>query len=282
MSENIEGKAIKKKREAKETMPGFYTAKEAMAKLGLRSSTFYYHVSQGKIPRVDHPIKAEGMYPKKKIDEIAMSVEVFLAINTIEGIETRLASGQKDAEGIVDLLHSFIDSEGNRWKCASVEQYLAWWQKNPMTHFILLKDGRVCGEITTSPYTVAMREGRLSGRKRAWDVQPEDILSFKQGWNEVYVGAEVRQDIPNHQMLSAILIAHFLVHLQTLAKNGIRISRMYAVSAEQKGKEMAKKLGFQETPHEDGDLYEKWQRYMLDLKTSGSHFAEQYRQAWKR
>lgn len=253
---------------------GYYTAKEAIQRLGLSRNTFYYYVKQKKIKRyMPPPPRSEGYYSKKEIDDLAVEIALFLATREEAGTETGIAAGREDAEAIVDMLHSF------GWQCATVEQYLAWWQVNPLTHFVVKDQGRVVGEIGCTPYTIEAREGRMSGRLRSWDVKPGDIRPFHKGSNDVYIGIEVRQDTPDSKRYAFRVISGFLSFLADLAAQGIIIRCIYGVSAEPPGQQLARHLGFVEQPHEPGDLYENWQRYLLDLEISESRFAQLYREA---
>ena len=56
-------------------MTDLYTAGEAIAKLKLPRSTFYYLVEQGIIPRVTVPLRKQAYYPKQVIDALAAERE---------------------------------------------------------------------------------------------------------------------------------------------------------------------------------------------------------------
>ena len=52
-----------------------YTASEAMDKLGLSRGMFHRKVKQGLIPKIVKPGMTQGVYPKRDIDALAMSME---------------------------------------------------------------------------------------------------------------------------------------------------------------------------------------------------------------
>lgn len=272
MRKTMGEQCMQKRRGGKQAPPGYYTASEAAARLGLNRNTFFYYVRAGKIKKYVPELRTEGFYNRKEIDKMATEIALYLHLQEEPGTETGLAAGQEDAVAIVDMLHSF------GWRCAEPWQYLGWWKVNPLTHFAVRTGGRIVGTIGCTPYRREAREGRMSGRLRAWDVQPSDIRPYHKGANDVYMGIETRQDVPDHRRYAARLISGFLSFLGELAQQGIIIRRIYGVSAEPGGQELARNLGFVAQPHKPGDLYENWQRYMLDLESSESHFARRYRE----
>jgi hypothetical protein len=262
---------MQKRRAGKQAPAGYYTASEAAARLGLNRNTFFYYVRAGKIKKYVPPMRSEGYYNKKEVDTMATEIALYLHLQEEAGTETRLARSREDAQGIVEIMQSL------GWQHATIEQYLAWWEVNPNIHYIVTDRGQVMGNLACVPYTAETIEERLAGRKRAWHVTSADIRPYEPGTYDVWMGIEVRQDVPDSRRYAFRLISGFLSFLEDLAKQGIFIRRIYGVSAEPPGQKLARNLGFVEQPHEPGDLYENWQRLMLDLETSPSHFAQLYR-----
>src|SRR6266700_6608651 len=54
-----------------EIVQNYYTAREAIKKLGIPKSTFYDLVKANEIPRVTVPSRKQVFYPKQRIDELA-------------------------------------------------------------------------------------------------------------------------------------------------------------------------------------------------------------------
>jgi hypothetical protein len=249
---------------------GFYTPKEAMARLGLNRNTFYYYVRSGKISKYIPPLKSEGYYAKKEIDMMATEIALYFHTHVEEqtGTETRIARAE-DVAGVCGVLDSF------GWKRASVEQRLSWYEVNPFIDYVVLHDGNVQGYITAVPYRREALEDMMAGRKRAWHIKPSDILPYQQGKTyDLYVGIAVRQDSTEHTRYAFRLISGFLSFLEELAAQGIRIRRLYGVSAEAPGQKLSRAIGFVEQTPEPGDLFP---RFMLDMETSSSAFAQRYR-----
>jgi hypothetical protein len=258
----------------KKAPPGFYTAQEAARRLGWNIYTFRYYVRTGKIKRHVPPLRKEGYYDKREIDKLASETALFLhTFEEKDTTQTRVAR-LEDAQGVVEVLTN------RGWKTATAEQRKSWYKVNPFVDFIAITDGKVSGYIHAAPYTPEALEDMMAVRKRSWDILPQDIIPYQSGHTyDLYVGIATVEDITNHtQRVGFPLIAGFFAFLEELAEKQIYIRRLYAVSAEEPGQKLSSKIGFirQEVP---GDyLLPDWHRYMLDLETSDSHFAQLYRE----
>ncbi len=254
---------------------GYYTAKQAYVRLGMPASTFWYYVRQGKIKKVVPPMRKEGFYRKQEIDRLATETELLLSLETTEEetppTETHVARPQ-DAQGIYDVLDSF------GWQTTPVAFRLEWYKVNPQMDYVVRVGDFIGGYLTCIPYTSDALEAIMSGRKRAWHMIADDILPYEDFCAyDTYVGIAVRQDIPNHTILAFRLIAGFLGFLEELAReHRVIIRRMYAVSAEKDGQRLCRALGFIQQEAQEGDMFP---RFMLDLETSESRFAQRYREA---
>jgi hypothetical protein len=257
--------------DVKKAPVGFYTAKEAQEKLGLNRNTFQYYVRAGKIKKVVPPLKSEGFYAKREIDRLAAEIALFLHTTEKDASssETRVAT-PADAPGIVKVLAVM------GWQTASVEQRLSWYKVNPFIDYVVLYEGEIMGYITAVPYKGAAMRDMMSGKKRAWDITPDDIQPYRAGKTyDLYVGIATRQDIPNNTRFGFRLIGGFMNFLVDLAEQNITIHRLYAVSAEPDGQKLCRNLGFVDQEAQADDLFP---RFVLDLETSDSHFARIYRE----
>ena len=258
---------------------GYYTAKQAIELLGLSRASFYDYVEDGKIKRYVPPLRTEGFYKKKEIDLMAAQIALILHIELSDEedtlITTRVAKPE-DAQGIREVL-----TEGFGWQSASVEQRLAWYRVNPLIDYVVVYDSKIAGYITAVPYVPTALEDMMAGRKRAWHIEPDDILPFLPGRTyTLYVGAAVRRDMPDPKILARRLLSKFINFLQELAESEIVIEKLYAVSNQEDGIKLCKKLGFVQQETQPGDLFPD-SRFMLDLTTSDSHFAKLYRKTLK-
>jgi hypothetical protein len=277
----VDKKPRKKRKAFKKAPAGYYNATQAMERLQMNSSTFYYHVRNKKIPKVTPPLRKEGFYPKREIDTLANQLALALHIEEEVKTEVRVARPE-DAQGIYDVLDSF------GWRTTGVAQRLTWYEVNDRIDYVVISEGIVAGYITAVPYTHETLASMMAGKKRAWDITPQDILPYERGRTyDVYVGIATRQDIDNHMNLARRLIAGFMTFLEDLAQQGIVIRHMHAVSAEKDGQKFCRDLGFTERPNEEGEIHgfeenKPLIRFILDLETSHTIFARRYRRSWKR
>ena len=63
--------------------------------------------------------------------------------------------------------------------------------------------------------------------------------------------------------------------MREYAKKGITITKIYAVSDTPNGVKLSRNLGFEEEPPASGSTFNQ---YVLDLETSESSFAKEYRE----
>ncbi len=278
MKEDREVKQVKGKRggAVKKAPPGYYTAKEAQEKLGLNPSTFGYYVRKGKIKKFVPPLRTEGFYEKKEIDRLASEIALFIHTTTEETAKTEVRVARpEDTPGIVYVLTS------RGWKTATAPQRADWYKVNPFIDYVVAWNDEIMGYIHAVPYTDDTLAAMMSGKKRSWDIRPEDILTYEAGKTyDLYIGIATRQDVPNHtQRFGFRLISGFLSFLEELAQQQIFIRSLHAVSAEAEGQNLSRSTGFIEQQAEKDDLFP---RFVLNLETSNAHFAQIYREIAQR
>jgi hypothetical protein len=274
VKEDKEIKQVKGKRGGaiKKAPPGYYTAKEAQEKLGLNPSTFGYYVRKGKIKKFVPPLRTEGFYEKKEIDQLASEIALFIHTATEETAKTEVRVARpEDTSGIVYVLIS------RGWETATASQRADWYKVNPFIDYVVAWNDEIMGYIHAVPYTDNALTAMMSGKKRSWDIRPEDILAYETGKTyDLYIGIATRQDVPNHtQRFGFRLISGFLSFLEELAQQQIFIRSLHAVSAETEGQNLSRNIGFIEQQAEKSDLFP---RFVLNLETSNSHFARIYRE----
>src|SRR5436305_14656492 len=81
----------------------FYTASQAMRRLGMNKGTFFYHVRTGKITKITPPGASEGYYKKEEIDAMAQAKELFLLQYSLAPNTFERASTEQDIRGIYDV-----------------------------------------------------------------------------------------------------------------------------------------------------------------------------------
>jgi hypothetical protein len=250
---------------------GNYTAAQAIERLGFSRRRFYSFVDAGKIPVYRPPQARDGYYPKKEVDMLADELAIYL-LQTSESIHTVFRQATPDdAEGI----HNVIKSLG--WPATPADRQRGLYKNNDKINWLVEAHGLIIGYINASPFTESVREGVMSGRLRGWDIRPDDILPYVPGLAyNLFTGIAVRQDVPARRQYAARLISGFLRELENMARAGITVKCMYAVSDQPDGIELCTGLGFVKEPVQKGDLFG---RYVLDIEAADSPFAKRYREA---
>src|SRR5207245_1006993 len=113
----------------------FYTAAEAIKKLGMPRATFFYLARTGKITKVVPEGFTEGYYPKREIDKMALAREMFTLQYASDSSIFRRAE-EKDIQGITDLGVTLFGTNTT----PNYENRLACWKKNADAYYVIEQD----------------------------------------------------------------------------------------------------------------------------------------------
>lgn len=258
----------------KKPASGLYTAREAIRKLKMPQATFHHYVKIGKIKKVTEPGKTEGFYEKAYIDRMARASELF-AIQYAADTATFRVATPEDAQGIYEVIASLWGTLFT----TPVETRLNWYQQNPEIDYVVKQDDIVAGYVTIMPLKHETIELLMEGKIRGWDIKAEDILPFTAGTPlECYTGAAIRAGVHRPEKYGMRLIMGIMDTMRDLAKNGILIKKLYAVSDTPDGVKLSRDLGFEESPPAPGATFKQ---FVLDLETSDSPYAKEYRKTLK-
>src|SRR5205809_1001677 len=125
---------------------GFYTAAQAIKKLGYARSTFYDMVERGQIKKVVPPNQSDGFYPKLDIDRMAREKELFLLQYSPDTTVFRKAE-EKDIQAIHNLSLEIFGAS----VAPSYESRLAPYLKNPNIYYVVEQDGILVGYLGIAP-----------------------------------------------------------------------------------------------------------------------------------
>ncbi len=266
----------------KKAPAGYYTASQAIKRLNMPRTTFFYQVRRGKIPRTVFPGYTEAVYAREVIDEMA-DVQTILQWRTLDKKTYESAvfreAQPEDAPGIYQVLASM------GWPATPPERRLTWYAVNPHIDFVLVQHlpglpSLVLGYLNAVPYTPLAMADHMSGRRRGWQMHRDDILPYLPNKvYDVFVGIAVRRDVPYKEHYAARLISGYLRMLEAWATQGITIRRFLANSDQEEGMDLLADLGFQMIGKLPGDLF---YRFELDSETADSDFAHRYRASLKR
>jgi len=131
-------------------MKTYYTASEAMKKLGLPKSTFHYLVRKGDIKKLTFPLRKQAVYPKQEIDKIAEERAAMLAeIATTPDRLTFKVPNQDELKQLLEIEKASYHEE----TIIPIETILERLKYNPENIHVLKdsKTNQVIGSITMSP-----------------------------------------------------------------------------------------------------------------------------------
>ncbi len=262
----------------------FYTATQAIKKLGMPRATFFNLAKAGKIKRVVPDGYTEGYYPKAEIDKMAIARDMFTLQYTIDSSIFRRAEA-KDIQGITDLGIALFGTSTT----PSYESRLACWQKNPDAYYVVEQDELIVGWIALVPMkdeAIAVLMGEANDATSMFVnmhqnvMVPENILPFTPTEaKNVFLTIGVRQGLPRSKAYGMKLISGGYKVLKHLARNGIVVERLYATSRTPDGVRLCRDLGFQE---KENSATSAVKRFWLDLETTSSPLMREYQDIVKR
>jgi hypothetical protein len=242
-----------------------------MKLLNIPSSTLYDLVKAGKIERVVEPGRKDGYYPKIPIDEMVRAKQLFM-LQYATGPITFAKATSQDMQGIYDVGISLWGTTGT----PTLETRFGWYQSNPDIDYLVKQEGIVAGYVSLMPLKHETIEQLLLGKKRGWEVKPDEVLPFIPGrLLECFVMAlGVRAGLQQAEKYGVRLIMGSIHALGQLAQEDIRLAKLYATSNSPDGIKACYELGFDELALQSGGTRRCFE---LDIETSASPLLKEYR-----
>ena len=258
----------------------FYTATEAIKKLGMPRATFFNLAKAGKINRVVPEGYTEGYYPKAEIDKMALAREMFTLQYTTDSSIFRRAE-EKDIQGITDLGIALFGTATT----PNYESRLACWEKNPDAYYVIEQDELIVGWLAMVPMkeeAIAVLMGEVRDATSLFTnmhqnvMVPENILPFTpEDAKNIFLTIGVRQGLPRTRIYGMKLISGGYEVLEEFARRGIIVEKLYATSRTPDGIRLCKDMGFEE---KDTNSASPVKRFWLDLETTKSHLFKDYQE----
>jgi hypothetical protein len=271
------------------TMSGFYSASEAMKRLGMSRSTFFEYVKEGRIKRTVPPTRKEGYYEKVYIDKMVQDNALFVLVHSIEPITFGRAQSEDDLRGIVDLCLAIYGQGGT----PNYNARLEIWQKNPEVYYIVKQEDIVVGYISMiwfAPEALATMMGPTPKHSRVTSggtgiysvIGPDTVFPFVEGEpiDNLFVSLGVRPGLSNTEQREYAfkLLRGTQDVFVNFAERGMPIGKLYATSERGDGKTLARKLHMKEIQYDNDPIL----RYELDVETADSMLLHPYKEALAR
>jgi hypothetical protein len=223
----------------------YYTKKEALEKLGIPESTFFYWVKDGRIRSYLPPHRKRGaLYDKDQVDAIAA---IQVATGQQMPDEERLLFGHSTEVDLSQEVAIGLDLYGAD-DIVPLRKLRQWWERNPEM-FLALKrlDGVMVGYSSVTPMKHETILRLLRDEIREADVDPQDIYPYSTTMPlECYVASLTVVPGPNQRRYATQLIFHVARFIQELGRRGVNITAFYAIGASDDGQRIARRLGFEE------------------------------------
>jgi hypothetical protein len=247
-------------------MHELYTASEAIAKLKLPRSTFYYLVEQGAIPKIVVPLRKQAYYARSVIDALAQQREAVVEEYRTQPERVRfLRPTREDLAQLVAIDRTIWGDVG----IIDADAISARFAHNPDCVHVLkdVEANTVLGGVTMSPLRAGVIERLVALEVDESDLTPNDYVPFTTDRPlECYVvGIVARQDVMAPYYASLVL-RHASDFLSDLAEQGVTMTRLYTVATTHEGEHLARKLGFTELVRGAGPLGDSRVSLSLDLE----------------
>jgi len=239
----------------KKAPPGMYTAREAIAVIGIPSTNFYSLVGEGTLKKIVLPDRKEGYYSKAEVDNYARNLKALQQPYTTEKLHFGLALNED-----IPAIHALTASVSGGEAHAVPEEVLrAWIRKNPQSVHILRKGTEIVGYMSAFSLPEATLDLRLRGRLLNRTIPVDDIVSFTPNTTlSLYVAemavkhadAFIKNNEPDPdkpdpvaRLLGARLIREATRFINGLKKQGTIINEVYAVGTSPFGIRMCRDIG---------------------------------------
>jgi len=224
-------------------MEGFYTAKEARAKLGVTEDKFQYMVRTDQVRKVILPGRKYGVYPQSEIDEMAAALTGFVHQYNEDKVKKHVfrTARPEDAQAMYELGQRIMERSGG-YGIAPDKLIPFLSIPNSEIGHVLIREGQLEGYFTIVPLYHDTLMQRM--REEIWtsQIKPEELAYFEPGKPIDCFIWEVMAD-PDKKHTAAYLIGKMLIFFHNLGKRGVDIEGMYATASSPEGINLCRRMG---------------------------------------
>lgn len=223
----------------KSTPGSYYTAKQAQTRLGLSKSTFHKWVRQGLIPKVVLPGMKQGVYPRRDVEALALSMSVQQSALTF--------SPSSPADMVEELkIASKYQQSGLPF---SLAERIALQQKCRFCYYSLKVGEVVVGYSSVFSLSDEVLDDLLTGRKIEVDITQDRVLPFvrREPFNAYLDAIAIDPGLPKYQgrYYAGVLIYRFIDLLFRWLANDYQVKGLHIVAHSEQDERLLEKLGFQ-------------------------------------
>lgn len=269
--------------------PRYYTAQEAMKKLGVSKSTFYYYVEEGRIHKHLPPHKKRGaLFVATEIDDMVNALE--RVPQSFAGNEQRTTLRLARSEDIHELDRVVRQKEQENIHPGVVaESGIAYGSKEGLHKVFVLpeaevghvleKKGHMIGFFEIFPMNHVTLLRILRRKIPVSSINKEEFIPYESGQQiDCLIWAIVPFSDNTH--LAASLIKKMLTFFHTLGKRGVEIESVYLVATSREEMSMCRRAGFIMMQLPETDI-PRWVPFEMRLTEGRHRFTKNYVQALK-
>lgn len=293
-------------------MDSFYSASEAIEKLNLPRSTFYYLVQRGEIPKAVMPLRKQAVYPKDEIDRLASARSHWRGLriphsNSNDFVIT-LRFGKDDLEQLAELAKCQYDNDNGVWTgVLAVERDKGG--NDPKTDTDIAVDffrartiiacksasrGTVLGGIALSPLKLPTLRQLLRFERNETEVARERDHELEvqrpslDDLIDVFVWDMLVRPGQSSAYVGALLLRASLRYAELLLECGIAIGTLSTIATTDAGDHLAQRLGFELLPTPESKAPSRPSKrlprsYVLDVLqgSRATPLVREYRQVYR-
>lgn len=267
----------------------YYNAQEAMRKLGISKSTFYYYVEEGRIHKYLPPHRKRGaFFLTTEIDEMA-NAQQRLRPSLSDGKQKTVfrSARYEDAQEIYELAR--YDRKTAKYSGTVAENRATYLSAShtgiepilpdmEIGH-VLERDGHIIGLFSILPlkYETLMR--LMKKEMRIDEISLEELAQYEPEEHVHCFIWKVAAD-SDDKHVGAHLIKKMLTFFHKLGKRGVEIDGVYAIATSHEEIHLCRRAGF--TPIDlPGGTRSDWMPFELKIGSNRNRFTKNYLQAIK-
>ena len=227
--------------------PGYTTASDAIARLGVSFALLSRYVEEGKLKRYGPERRTHKFYKISEIEALRAERHVFPyeSGNWRDNPTTRFElATDEDMPAIVEISRRIFGDP-----TIPVETRLTWLHKNPETFHVLRNQaGQLVGYASLLPLSKMVIDRFVRDEIEASDITGDEVYSFVPGKPyHLYImaiGVDPRFSTAEKHEYGAALMRGIYAFLFDLAEQGIEIETITARSHKPDGLRLLRKMGF--------------------------------------
>ncbi len=249
-------------------------AKQAFLRAGLSEATFHRRVNTGQIESILPEGRQRGaMYPREQVLAV-IGKNIKKPRRKKSTITLKPATFSKATVQDMPEMAALLETYFSR---VSIEKRAAWIERNPEIAYILRSEGKAVGCAFVMPLEEQKIMQILTSPIKP-PTRPQDIGIYEPGKHYyLYIrSVVVLQSVskPQRKHWAARLISELIREVVQLGAKGIVIEKIFAQTDTKRVEHLLKVLGFTQIISSTES-----KNFMLDIATSGSVFAMQYKKA---